>query len=63
MENGYKEETIGQYGAAVESNFETPSCWDMSLGAEEVNWVENNSKKGISLWQEDFMCDLELQWH
>jgi hypothetical protein len=36
---------------------------DASLsGAEELNWFENNGKTGVRLWNEDFMCDLKLQW-
>jgi hypothetical protein len=27
------------------------------------NWqLQNNGKKGIRLWKEDFMCDLKWQW-
>jgi hypothetical protein len=36
---------------SIESNeelsFETPACEDMSLGADELNRVENNDKKRI----------------
>jgi hypothetical protein len=42
--------------------FETPACRDMSLGAEQLNWVDNSGKKGIRRCKEDFMCDLKLQW-
>jgi hypothetical protein len=35
----------------------------MSLGAKELDWVDNKGKKGIRLWKEDFMCDLKLQWN
>jgi hypothetical protein len=40
-------------------------------GWEQKNWTEpslriwqlqNSSKKGVRLWEEDFMCDLKLQW-
>jgi hypothetical protein len=27
------------------------------------NWqLQNNGKKGIGLWKEDFICDLKLRW-
>jgi hypothetical protein len=39
MESGYKEEFIWA-AYSGESSFETPACRDISLGAEEVNWVE-----------------------
>jgi hypothetical protein len=45
-----------------ESSFETPARQDMSLGAEALNWVDNNGKKWIRLWKEDSMCDLKIQW-
>jgi hypothetical protein len=37
---------------------------DASLpGYEFGNWqLQNNGKKGIRLWKEEFMCDFKLQW-
>jgi hypothetical protein len=55
-------ESVKQCRTEVESSFETPACQNMSLGAEELNWVDNNCKKWIRLWKEDFMCDLKSQW-
>jgi hypothetical protein len=75
VQNGYMD-VFGsiQQGrtGVVESNrdeLESPAGRDMSLGA--WNWIgqslwnwqlQNNGKKGIRLWKEDFMCDLKLQW-
>jgi hypothetical protein len=45
-------------------SFETPACQNMSLGIEVslLNWqLQNNGKKGIRLWKEDFMCYLKLK--
>jgi hypothetical protein len=38
--------------------FKMPACRNMSLGAEELNWINNNGKKGIRLCKEDFVRDL-----
>jgi hypothetical protein len=43
-------------------DFGTPACRNMSLGAEELNWVYNDGKKAIRQCKEDFMCDLKCQW-
>jgi hypothetical protein len=42
--------------------FGTPESRDMSLGAEELNSVDNNGKKGVIWCKENFMCDFKLQW-
>jgi hypothetical protein len=35
-------ENSSQAAESEESNFETPAFQDMSLGAEELNWVESS---------------------
>jgi hypothetical protein len=62
VQRGYKE-VFSSIEWSEESSFETPACRDMSLGTQELNWVENNGKKGSRLWKEDFMCGLMLQWY
>jgi hypothetical protein len=39
VQSGYKE-VLGK--KVVDSTLETPACQDMSLGAEELNWVESS---------------------
>jgi hypothetical protein len=51
----------------VQSNFETPACQNMSLGAagDTVEIVgsrrrlRRNGKKGVRRCKEEFMCDLK----
>jgi hypothetical protein len=52
MQSCYKEE-LNWATQSEESSFEMPACRDMSLGAEELNWVNNNGKKGIKWCKED----------
>jgi hypothetical protein len=33
-----------------------------SSGDDSLRSLRRNGKKGIRLWQEDFICDLKLQW-
>jgi hypothetical protein len=58
VRSGYKEE-FNVAAQSEESNFETPACRDKSLGAEELNCVNNTGKKGIRRCKEDFVCDLK----
>jgi hypothetical protein len=39
-----------------------PGSWDMSLGADKLNWVFWIGKKGVRLWKEGFMYGLKWQW-
>jgi hypothetical protein len=48
VQRGYKEE----FSWVQSSRVETPACRNVSMGAEELNWVENNDKKGIGLCSE-----------
>jgi hypothetical protein len=52
-----------------ESSFSMPVCRNVILGAKELiesslcNWqLQNNGKKAIKWYKEDFMCDLKWQW-
>jgi hypothetical protein len=71
MQSSYKEVFGSIEQQRMESSFEPPASRDMSLGVEELNWVEfwrwqskvieNNGKKGIRPCKVDFVCDLKLQ--
>jgi hypothetical protein len=60
---GHRRRDRAAAAAAAAAEFQDVSLPDMSLGAEELSrQLQNNSKKGIRLWKEDFICDLKLQW-
>jgi hypothetical protein len=50
LQSGYKE-VLSSTELSEESSFGTTACRDMSLGAEELNWVES-SQLAAAEWQE-----------
>jgi hypothetical protein len=53
--------------SSVEKNgveFREASLPEYELGSREIELIwqsQNNCKKGIRLWKEEFLCDLKLQ--
>jgi hypothetical protein len=61
VQNGYKEE----FRWLKWAEFRDASLPGYEAGSRgiELSWqLQNNGKKGIRLWKEDFMCDLKWQW-
>jgi hypothetical protein len=57
-----KKNLIEQHRVERPFSFEKSACQNMSLGTEELNWININGKKGSRLWKEGAMFDSKCQW-
>jgi hypothetical protein len=57
----YKEKFQGIYKEKFQGSSELSRKGSSSEDGS-LRWMSRNGKKGITLWPEDFMCDLKLQW-